>query len=89
MFFNYISAATIPPFFNPKLETFNLKLATCNFQQAIRSNDAKYVHHHSTPHGNPKNLRFFGEEERMERQIPTSRDFFRVVRFDDKITAFF
>ena len=63
MFFNYISAATIPPFFNPKLETvnlklatFNLQLATCNFQQAIRSNDAKYVHHHSTPHGNPKNL---------------------------------
>ena len=56
MFFNYISAATIPPFFNLKLETFILKLATCNFQQAIRSNDAKYVHHHSTPHGNPKNL---------------------------------
>lgn len=44
MFFNYISAATIPLFFNLKLATFNLKLATCNFQQAIRSNDAKYVH---------------------------------------------
>ena len=41
------------------------------------------------PAWQPEKSLIFRRGGRTERQIPTCRDFFRVVRFDDKITAFF